>query len=288
MRFLLLLLAFVVFSFGDAGSPYEDAANKAYGGIGIRDTTGNWLAVESNGGMAVNIQDQHTEIVDYRLHRNIDTTSLTVASTIDSSFIVVNDVSGADAGHYIHLISNTRYYEGEIVSISNDTLYMDNPMDTVFAVDQVAQIFSDSLNIDASGGRVIAEIEPPPSLQWDITRMIIYIQGAGAMDDSKFGDQAALTNGVVFRVKNGQQWNVFNAKTNGDFSLHTFDATYTDKAGGGSNAIRIRRSFAGQAKNGVTIRLDGATMDQLQVILQDDLDGLEKFIVVIQGHVVTD
>jgi len=277
--FITILLFLLSFSYG---------ITPRYGAIAIRDTNGAYLDIESNGAMAVNIQDQHSAIVDYHVHRDIDTTSITAASVIDSVFIVVADTSSMNTGHLVYMKTARRYYEGKITSISNDTAFLDTPLDTIFPVNQVVRIGSDSLNIDASGGIVQAHVEPPDSVDWDITRMIVYIQGSGAMDDAKFGDQTALAKGIVFRVNNGSVLNIFSAATNGDLAQHMYDVTYSDKAGGGSNAIRGRRTFAGQSKNGVTIRLIGTTDDEFQILLQDDMDGLEKFNVVIQGHVVTD
>lgn len=50
----------------------------------------------------------------------------------------------------------------------------------------------------------------------------------------------------------------------------------------------FRRSFAGQDKNGVVIRLNGDQGDEFQVIVQDNLTGLTHFRTVVQGHVVED
>jgi len=47
-----------------------------------------------------------------------------------------------------------------------------------------------------------------------------------------------------------------------------------------------RRTFGGQDKNGVVVRLHGGTQDKLEIINQDDLTGLNKLAHVSQGHVV--
>lgn len=47
-----------------------------------------------------------------------------------------------------------------------------------------------------------------------------------------------------------------------------------------------RRSFGGQDKNGVVIRVDGDLGESLELLIQDDLTGLETFRIVVQGHVV--
>ena len=66
-----------------------------------------------------------------------------------------------------------------------------------------------------------------------------------------------------------------------------FDATYIDDTLGpsGEYGFRTRRTFGGQNKNGVVIRLDGED-DSFQLIVQDDLTGLTFMEAVAQGHVV--
>ena len=48
-----------------------------------------------------------------------------------------------------------------------------------------------------------------------------------------------------------------------------------------------RRTFGGQNKNGIVIRLKGDDNDELQAIIQDDLTDLDHFHVIAQGHVTT-
>jgi len=107
------------------------------------------------------------------------------------------------------------------------------------------------------------------------------------MDDSKFGDIAGgLTNGVLLRQNNGEINNIWNVKTNGEFGLLAYDTAYTDKAPAGSEGFRFRNTYAGQSKHGVTLRLQPG--ETLEILIQDDLSGLEVFNVMAQGHIVTD
>jgi hypothetical protein len=106
------------------------------------------------------------------------------------------------------------------------------------------------------------------------------------MDDSLFGGITALTNGVVLRQNNGVMTNIWNVKSNGEFGLLCFDTFETSKAPAGSFGFRFRNTYAGQAKHGVTLRLEPG--DTLEVLIQDDLTDLEDFAMMAQGHVVTD
>jgi len=106
------------------------------------------------------------------------------------------------------------------------------------------------------------------------------------MDDAKFGGITALSKGIVVRVKDGYMKNIFYARSNNDLREQTFDVVYADKAPAGQYGLGCRRTFNGQEKNGVTIRLDGSSNDQLQIYLQDNLTGLTKMSIIAQGHVV--
>ena len=106
------------------------------------------------------------------------------------------------------------------------------------------------------------------------------------MDSAKFGGISALANGVVLRKVDGVYHNIFNIKTNGDFALRSFDVAYDDKAPAGSYGFRCRTTFAGQSKRGVTIRLNGTSGDELQILNQDSLGALSHFNAIVQGHVV--
>jgi len=109
-----------------------------------------------------------------------------------------------------------------------------------------------------------------------------------AMDDSKFGSLDALTNGVVLRKKNGEVKNIFVVSDNGGIAERCYDTDYPTKVPAEIYAFRARRTFGGQDKNGVVVRLDGSESEELQIIIQDALSGgtLTKFAVVAQGHVV--
>ena len=109
------------------------------------------------------------------------------------------------------------------------------------------------------------------------------------MDDGKFGGiTGGLTNGIFFRVKNGTTKNIFNAKTNGDLAAHMFDLNYVDDTLGpsGQYGLRGRRTFGGQSKNGVVIRLNSETNDIFECVVQDDLTDLTNFQIIVQGHIV--
>jgi hypothetical protein len=246
------------------------------------------IKVETNGGLAVNLQDQTSDLVDYLFHIDLDSSTLSEAGVLDSSRVTVTSTSGAVVGHLVRISCNLRYYEAHVLSISDDTIFTDTPLDTAFPLACVVNYVKDSLNVDGSGAMIIGHLQPPAGVIWHITRIIAYLQDGTAMDDAKFGGISALTNGCVLRVKNGKTLNVFNVKSNGDWAARAYDAAYADNAPAGSYGFRVRRTFGGQSKNGVVIELDGDTNDELEILIQDDLTDLEAFNIIGQGHVIFD
>jgi hypothetical protein len=107
----------------------------------------------------------------------------------------------------------------------------------------------------------------------DIVRVILVITSSADQDFQTFGSDPALQNGLMVRIKrqSGDYRNIFNWKNNGEFQQRSFDANYQTNKGGSVRAFTSRRTFGGQSKNGVVIRLDGDLGEELQVVIPDDL-----------------
>lgn len=253
------------------------------------------LRLESNGAVPVNIQDQTTQIIDLHAHQDISNLTLIDDTIIGSMNIIIEHDVTIAVGQIIHFEENKRASQSEIVSIlidtpiaGQDTINLDTPMD--YAYTTLSGIHNGNINLNVNGAITSQtfHISPPKDTKWDIVRMVLIIEDNSAMDSGKFGGITELTNGVVFRKKDGTYYNIFNAKSNSDFAVHAYDIAYDDRAPAGIYGFRARRTFGGQSKNGVVIRLDGNAGDQFQGIIQDDLTGLTKFHLIVQGHVVTD
>ena len=251
----------------------------------------------TNGGLDVNIQDQHTADIDLLLVRRLDTFTILADTSIDdtSMDIETTGVIPTTSHDRICLKEGSAFYQGEILSVvpiagNQYTITLDSPLDFAFtAAGGTYTLTNDNLAVNGSVTPVIFRVSPAgldAGIKWDITRMFVHIQGTAAMDDGLFGDQAALTKGVVFRTNNGIVKNLSNAKSNGDFAEHAFDRNYASKAPAGKTSVTIRRTWAGPSKSGVTKRLSASTSDEFQCIVQDDLTGVDHMHVIVQGHVV--
>ena len=106
-----------------------------------------------------------------------------------------------------------------------------------------------------------------------------------AGDFGLFGNVAALTNGVLLRVKIGGNYGTLtNWKTNGDINVDTGEVTFHLRSGGGgTHGTAANGAF--KDRTHAVMRLDGDLGDQFEVYVQDDLTGLSFFNMKVQGHI---
>lgn len=236
------------------------------------------------------IQDQETDIIDYFLCLELAPLELLAPTVVDERIIQVVDGTGVSNGSYVCIQENKRAFQGQVISGGGTSnLVLDTPLDYTFSTDALISNRTPDLNVIGSAvAPITASLKPIPGVKWDITRIIIAMTHSSAGDDSKFGNLASLTNGIVLRKSNTIHHTIFNAKNNGDLRLRMYDVNYSDKAGAGLYGTTTRRSFSGADKNGVVIRLDGDLDESLDIIIQDALNLLTSFRVVAQGHVVED
>lgn len=243
----------------------------------------------------VYIQDQNTEIIDLHLTQVVQTVTLAQNYNVNDRVLEIIAGQAPVVGNTICLKEGTKFYQGEILTVVvnglNWDVTLDLPLDYAFTTAGGCSERTSNLAVDGSVTPQEFTVSPSnldAGVAWDITRICIQFIGASAGDDSKFGTMAALANGIVFRYENGVTKNLFSAKTNADLALHTGgDVSYQTRSGGqGAYGVRARRTFSGQEKNGVTVRLNSVTSDKFSVIVQDDLTDIAVFQVVAQGHVV--
>ena len=242
----------------------------------------------------VNVQDQTSRLIDLFLLRELDSATLTVDVAVEDKDITFSTTGYTPLdGDILCLRQDGRWFQAVILAVTpnggdNYTVTVDSPADHVFTVigHEVCSVGSNNLAVDGSTTSVKFFLSPPANTQWDIVRMLIYMQDATVGDDGNFAGEGALTNGIVLRREDGDFNNIFNFKTNGDLAGRCFDFEYAEKAPAGTFGFRARRTFGGQSKNGVVIRLDGDSTDKFAAIVQDDLTGVDIINIVVQGHVV--
>jgi hypothetical protein len=265
--------------------------------IKIKDGCGTdqLACVESNGGLAVNIQDQHSETIDSLFNQSVSNFTIS-ADTTASTETTLNYVFTATGGHGISVdneillldVIGDVAFQAVVIVVATNTITVDRPIDHIFpSASALGRIVTSNM-------AVVGSIATPQIYTFragadavDINRMMLtMLGGSTAMDDGKFGNIDALDNGLVLRTYNGIHKTIFNFKTNRDIKQWCYDVNYSDNSPAGSTGLSSRITFNGQDKHGVSLRLSGTEV--LQWIVQDDLTGLDAIIASVEGHKVTD
>ena len=247
---------------------------------------GGEAASVTNNKLDVNDVNRITEIIDLKFWVAVDEFTLDGGISIGDVEFDVTAGHSIDTGQMVIISEDGRFFQAEVLTVDTNTITVDSPCNYDFTDDADCENVSNELNQNGSSSTVIARIKPPANVTWDITKLLFYMQDATAMDDSTFGGLSALTNGVVLRSINSVYNNIFNAKSNYELALQMFDVDYPPKPASGKYAFRGCRKFGGKSETGVVIRLDGDSGHELQLLIQDNLTGLEKFHCVVHGHVV--
>lgn len=246
------------------------------------------LPIESNGARPVNIQDQHSRILDLSFISLKGQTTLLSSASPEDETIDVSSTTGFVDGNTVGIFdtSGNFFFGHQIGPPVGDTVQLDRPLDIGYAAGVNVITASHHMNIDGSVTRQVFQIGPiGTEIEVDVTRVLGYLEDATSMDDAKFGGLPALTYGIQLRKNNGYIQNIWNVKTNGEIGLLCFDSQYTARSPAGFYGFRFRNTFAGQSKHGVTIRLMPG--EKLEILILDDLTGLTDFQMMAQGHVVT-
>lgn len=256
------------------------------------------LPIESNGGVAVNLQDQTTRPLFIPFSRGTgDITTLTAQPTIDDTIITVADSSGFDVGAGVGIFpgdNSGSFYFGTVVSLPSGTqIELDCPIDYEFPTATSAVVELEyEMNVDGSSTPATFTVPGADAFPYDITRLMIVYKTDGAVDFNGFGDSSSpLTRGIVIRRVDGENQNFFNIKKNLDWAGIAYDLTrYTKASPQDVDALACRLTFAGQSKIGVAVRLLDSS-ESLDCIIQDDLTelgayGIISLRITAEGHKV--
>lgn len=245
----------------------------------------NFLRVNSDGSSDVFIQDYTTPAFHYFLMRE-DKTDITLVDTVtigESTFIASAGHGFTGTGEFASIFDNERYTQVEIASVSADTITVKSPFAYAFtpASTVVRGVVDMNVDADTTAQEFVFNFRNGTT-PIDVQTINVSLQHATAADDSKFGDLAALTNGVYFRIEDGMIFNLGNYSINQDFKDFGAVVTYADKAGGGSHSTVAKFDI----KNiyGVVFRIDPSTSTIFKARVRDDLSTLERFRVPLMGQ----
>lgn len=254
-----------------------------------------WLQKNTaiTGTLDVLLQDSTAPIIITHFTNLVTETTLTAVTAKDDYVINVTSAASFVVGQVltIYSIAANRVFFSHILAINTLAITLDSPLDFEFQIGDYVSVGNDDMSVDGSTTPVIFGVRNPTTedipLAVDITRIIFAIECAGAVNLSQFGDIAGgLLRGVVLRKTDGTYRNIFNAKTNAELKSIMYDVDIQTAVGVQPAGITGRLTFGGQEKLGAVIRLE--SNEDLQIIIQDDLTDLTRFIIMAEGSEVVD
>lgn len=213
-------------------------------------------------------------------------TTLITGTVAGDTSLFVDDITGFAAADFITVSDGSAIERGhfEITAAAGSQLTLNRPVDNVFAAGSDVTEIELIMNVLGTLASPISyKLEPPATDErWQLTRMMITMLDGSAMDDGKFGGLDELANGVVIRqstdgvIRTLSYW-----QSNSDMKDDMFDVIYSDKAPAGQFGLSARWTFT---RAEFVVDLDGSTGDFLEVLVQDDLQGLLDFRIKVQGR----
>jgi len=243
----------------------------------------------------VRIQDQTTPQFSLYLGEMLDMAlTLTSPSSENDESIDITSTTTPIIGNFLCLKEEELFSQVEIIGVTGGgpayTIDLSMPMDHAYTAAANLCLMNCEMNVDGSSTTVDFSISPEGAAagtDWDVTRMLISMTHDAEGDDGLFGGIEALTNGTYFRIEDGTNYNLFNAKENADFAIEGYDITYPSRSGkDGVYGTRSRITFNGPDKRGVVFRLAADTQDKFLACVRDSLIDLGRFRVKVQGQVV--
>ncbi len=253
----------------------------------ISDLSGDVEDIGSfRGAMNVNQALVHRTGINEYFKRDLGAaTTLAVAVSSGDTSIDVASATGIIVGDFLKLSSATILERSHfrVTNVAGTVLTLSRPIDNDFDIgDAVTEINISLNNVGTLGSPVASRIQPPSYERWQITRLLITMLDATAMDDGKFGGATALTNGFVVRiVKDGVVSTVTHWGSNQDLKDDMFNVDYSPKAPAGQYGLSGRWTITASQ---FVADLDGATGDYLEVLAQDDLSVLIDYKIKAQGR----
>ncbi|MCK4960476.1 MAG: hypothetical protein KAT00_13780 [Planctomycetes bacterium] len=213
-----------------------------------------------------------------------------VASSAEDLSITFTDTTGFVVGNEVFIRDASTGLEepdvNKITAVTATQLTFDGPLENDYTTSATVDLVSSNL---ASVAGTLASpqlytISPLTNEEWHIDRVLIHLESTAAMDDSKFGSAAALTNGVfLFKTILSTPFTqrLANWKSNGSLAHLCYDVRYVSKSGGGLFSVVARWSFN---KHQIAHELEGANGDTLGALIQDDFTANSHMHIVVQGH----
>jgi len=248
----------------------------------------------NEGAVDVYVQDQTTQVIDLYFTQLKNNISLVNDASAGDRSIIISSINIPVQEDVVCLKEGRRFSQPEIVSVTalGGNLYnvtLDTPLDFDYTTSGNYGLRIYEMNVDGSTTPQFFDVSIEgldETIGWDIYAISCTMTDSTDMDSSTFGGLPALTNGLYLYLSDGENKNIFNAKSNSELHLRTDIEEYTPKAPAGSYGYHFEKLI--RDRNGVALRVQphNGTTSTLSFVVQDDLTGLNSFKCVAKGHEV--
>ena len=254
----------------------------------LRINTGSAIKINDSGSIDVVNQSSISPLVIVRATELIAETTLTTKAVIGDKDLIVSSNVGASIGSglTVYSVLNNRVSFFTILNIVGSVITVDSPIDFDYEISSFVQFGNYNMAVNGSVTPRIFGVRNPTAndidFEVDLTRMILSMELISSGDYDEFGNIPALTNGLVCRFVDGRRQNIFNVKTNRELDTLMYDFKFIAASGQSPDGLSGRFTFE---RLGSVIRLK--PFEDLQFIVQDNLEGLNVFEILLEGAGVT-
>lgn len=205
---------------------------------------------------------------------------------VDSFEITLTVDPATYVGKLIYLKEGLRFWTGHIVSFVANTVTVDIALDAPFTTDAYVDIGIDDMAVNGSITPVVFTMKPLPKHKWIVQECLYHMMDASAFHDDKFGSLGALTKGLAFKQHTNIFLNAALIKQNRDFAFITDKYQYTNQGNpSGVFGLLVSGVFLETGKGGAVLLNAEIRNDRLEIIVQDNLTGLDSIKAFARGYI---
>lgn len=261
--------------------------------IALFDGEGNPIS-SFRGAIDIHDSDVHSAAINHYLWRDLATYTLAADVAAQSTQVTFTSVVGIVAGSDFHFNDTATgahdHTFATVTAIAGNDVTFNRPLDESYlAASTVVTRISRNMNVTGSLAAPIKfRVRPTVGQIWHGLSLSFAMTDQTAMDDATFGGLPALTNGVAVRFYDitAGRYNTYSFwRKNSDFFLDCFGPEYTTKAPSGFYGYRgklfVKESY------GAIVKLYNTAeqVTELEVLIQDDLSGLDSFEMTLHAHI---
>lgn len=250
-------------------------------------TTPGSLLVRDGVGSVVENPIKRNQTVIQKFNQVTNSTTLSALAVLYEYTVTVTSTTGIIVGSHLILFSTelVRFTSFTVLGIAGNVITLDSQLDAPYPIGTFADVAFTDMAVDGSITPQVFGLRglgtpPGVALEVGITRILITCFTDSAVSLAKFGDLPKLTRGLLLRDRNGETFNIFNVKDNGEIGGIMLDwipyTTVNPQQGQHGFTARLTFTKLAAVKH---LKLG----QDLEVVVQDPLQLLASLEIVAEG-----